>query len=412
MPMTAITLLLTILLTAPAAAPGVERRAGAPHPGTLSLDPPSGGVRIPIDLRGNQIYLRGRINDSDSLWMALDSGASANAIDAGVARSLGLAASGYGRARDAGRGVGVATLRNAIIRLPGATLTGAPLAAVPMEAFGRQTGEAMDAIIGNPLMNHCVVRIDYLARTLELLPAESFEYRGSGVVLPLTFRQRLPYITARLTIPGREPVDGRFVIDLGSSQALILTPTFVRDERVLDAVPNTLQARGRGVGAQIPARAGRVARLEIGGIGFDNPVTMVPVSPMSQVSAPGTAGNIGGEILRRFTVTFDYSRSRMILEPNARIGDAFEWDMSGLGVRMGPEGSGMMQVDWIQSRSPADEAGMRADDLIEAIDGRPVLEVGIPALREMLRRDGESHRFGVRRGNEQIEITFTTRRMI
>ena len=372
----------------------------------LSLDPPS-GVRIPIDLRGNQVYLRARINDSDSLWVLLDSGASANGIDGGTARLLGLAASAYDR-----RGGGSATLREAIVRLPGATLTGVPLSVLPLEAFNSQTGHATEAIVGQPLMDRCVVRIDYLARTLELLPAESFEYRGNGIVLPLTFEQGLPYITARLTIAGRAAVEGRFLIDLGSTQALILAPTFVRDERVLEAIPKTLEARGRGVGTQIPARVGRVARLEIGGIGLNEPVTIFPVSRMSRVSAMGTTGNIGGEILRRFTVTFDYPRKRMILEPNARIGDGFEWDMSGLGVRMGPEGSGTLQVDWIQSGSPADEAGMRVDDLIEAIDGRPALEVGMLGLRGMFRRDGESHRFGVRRGDERLEIILTGRRMI
>jgi len=41
-------------------------------------------------------------------------------------------------------------------------------------------------------------------------------------------------------------------------------------------------------------------------------------------------GPIGNEILRRFKVTIDYSRQRMMLEPNAHFSDPFENDMSGI----------------------------------------------------------------------------------
>ena len=420
--MTLIALLLAALLAAaasppPTAGPTATRIEHDPHdPGpdsaTLSLTPRPGGARIPIDVRGNLIYFRGRINESDSLWMVLDSGASANVVDAGVARAIGLAPSGSTRAQGAGGRVEVATVPEATVRLSGATLAGAPITAMPLDAFKRQSGRAMEAIIGHPLLDRCVVRIDYLGRTMEFLRADTFEYRGNGAVLPLTFDHRLPYITARLTLPGRKPLTGRFVIDLGSSQALILTPTFVKEHNVLGAIPRTIEARGRGVGGQLPSRVGRVARLEIGVIDLVRPVTMMPVQEQAYVSAADAIGNIGGEILRRFTVTFDYPRTRMILEPNARLHDAFEADMSGLGLRMGPDGSGTLQVEWIQSPSPAAEAGMRADDLIEQVDGRPALEVGIPGLREMFRRAGESHRFGVRRGDQQLVIAFTTRRLI
>ncbi|HKQ58579.1 MAG TPA: aspartyl protease family protein, partial [Candidatus Eisenbacteria bacterium] len=311
----------------------------------------------------------------------------------------------------AGGRVEVQTVRSATVRLPGATLAGAPITTMALDAFKRQTGRAMEVIIGHPLFDRSVVRIDYLNRVMELLPAEGYEYTGTGVVLPLTFEQRLPYITARVTLPGREPVEGRFVIDLGSTQALILTPGFAEKVKALDAFPRTIEARGRGVGGQLPSRIGRVSRLEIGGIGFDQAVTMIPASA-AHVGAEGAIGNIGGEILRRFVVTFDYTHKRMILEPNNRLADPFEADMSGMGMRMGPEGSATLQVDWIQSPSPAAEAGLKANDLIEQVDGRPALEVGVPGLREMFRRAGERHTFSVRRGEERLEIEFTTRRMI
>ena len=409
MPVIPIVLLLSALFAAPAPPAGtahVRESDGATL--TLATSP----ARIPLDLRGNHLYFRGRINDSDSLWMVLDSGASVNAVDAGVARAIGLETDGGGHAQGAGGKVEVQRVREATIHLPGATLAGAPITAMPLDAFKRQTGRAMEVIVGQPLFDRGVVRIDYVGRTMELLPAEGWEYTGKGVVLPLSFEQRLPYIKAKVTLPGRDPVEGRFVIDLGSTQALILTPTFAEKVKAVEAFPKTIEARGRGVGGQVPSRVGRVARLEVGGVGFEQVVTAIPASTQHHVGAGDAIGNIGGEILRRFVVTFDYARKRMILEPNAKLGDPFEADMSGLGMKMGPEGSGTLQVDWIQSPSPAAEAGIKADDLIEQVDGRPAIEVGVPGLREMFRRAGETHRFRVRRGDERLEISFTTRRLI
>jgi hypothetical protein len=428
MPLTAISIILTTLLatspTATPAAPAAEtsgapaqrvmRHFEAPDDAGLTFSPASGPVRIPFDLRGNHIYLRGRINDSDSLWIVLDSGASGNVIDADVAKAIGLEVTSVVQGHGAGGPVETGMIQKVTVRFPGVTLAGGSIAAMPLSPFKRATGRAMEAIIGYPLLNRCVVKVDYATRMLEILPAESFDYTGKGTVLPLTFEHRMPYVTASVTLPGRKPITGRCVIDLGSTQALILAPAVIRDERALEAITKTIEARGRGVGGQVPSRAGRVERLELGDLRFDQPVTMLPVPSDAMIGAQqkGMIGNIGGEILRRFTVIFDYPRKRMILEPNAHIGDPFEADMGGIAPRMGPDGSAALEVEWVQSASPAAEAGVKPNDLIESIDGRPALEVGVPGLKEMFRRAGQTHRLGIRRGDERIEVELTTRRLI
>jgi C-terminal processing protease CtpA/Prc len=160
------------------------------------------------------------------------------------------------------------------------------------------------------------------------------------------------------------------------------------------------------------SRVGRVQSVEVGGITFERPITMLPLSEEAMVGASDAIGNIGGEIMRRFTVTLDYPRKRMILEPNAQRREPFDADMSGLGMRMGPDGSNALEVEWIQSDSPASKAGVRPNDLIERIDGRPALEIGVSGLRAMSRRDGERHVLSIRRGHQTLEVTLTNRRMI
>lgn len=422
MPLNAVLLLLTTVLAAPPASTAAgsdaviaTARPAHDHPadtGRLILTPETGPARVPFDLFANHIYMRGRVNDSDSLWVVLDSGAGGNAIDDTLAMQLGLRVASMGRGRGAGGYVDAGQIPSVSVKLPGVTLDSVPIATMPLAPFRRQSGRPMDVIVGAPLINRCVLRIDYAGRMLEFLPAESFEYTGKGAIVPLTFEYGHPYIKARVTLAGRDPIEGRFVIDLGSSQAVIFTPSFIEKKHVMDGIGHTIEARGRGVGGQLSSRASRIPSVELGGITLERPVAMLPMSSQTMVGASDAIGNIGGEIMRRFTVTLDYTRQRMILEPNSQFGDPFEADMSGLGMRMGPDGSNALEVEWIQQDSPASEAGFQPNDLIERVDGKPALEVGMRGLREMFRRDGEHHVFAVRRGDQTLEIAFTTRRMI
>src|SRR5713226_8072665 len=50
--------------------------------------------RIPFELVGNHIYLRGSVNNSEPLWFLLDTGAAGSYLDAQHAKALGLGIQG------------------------------------------------------------------------------------------------------------------------------------------------------------------------------------------------------------------------------------------------------------------------------------------------------------------------------
>jgi len=131
--------------------------------------------------------------------------AGGNALDAGVAGTLGLPIGTGGEARGGGGSVQAGRAYGLTLRLPGATLTGALFGTISLDAFRLQGGRPMEAIIGYPLLSRSVVKVDYMARTLEILPPDTFQYTGHGTVIPITFKEHLPYITARVTLPAGHP---------------------------------------------------------------------------------------------------------------------------------------------------------------------------------------------------------------
>src|SRR6185503_18942939 len=126
----------------------------------------------------------------------------------------------------------------------------------------------------------------------------------------------------------------------------------------------------------------------------------------------GAAGNVGGGILRRFKVIFDYSRQRVILEPNKHFNEPYEYDMSGISLFSDSPDFKRIRVLRILQNSPASEVGIKPDDLLVAIDGRPAPDIGLRDIREMFQNPGRTFALQIQRGNESLNFKLTTRRLI
>ena len=367
-------------------------------------------ARIPFLFRNNHILLRATVGDSDSLWFILDTGAGGDVINWSTAKRLGLNVTAGSTARGAGGDVEAGIIHGASIRLPGVTLD-EPQTAISLDQLAVRTGHPCDGVIGRPFWMKSVVEIDY-ARG-ELVLYEPGKWRGKGTEFPLTFEQGHPYVKARATLPGGKAVEGRFILDTGSAGALILSPSVVEKEQAsLARAPRTLEMAAGGVGGRSWTRMARIEKLELGPYAMERPLAILRQEGPGDISAPGTLGNIGGDILRRFKVVFDYTGKRMILEPAAAFGEPFEADMSGLVLTPRDDGSGVVEVLIVQQDSPASELGIQVGDVLVSCDGRPITSGTMVELRRVFREEGRSVRLAVRRDSEVLEHTLVTRRLI
>lgn len=367
---------------------------------------------IPFAPDNRQISLRARIDERDAAWLLLDTGAAGSVLDERRAAALGLETVGHQESLGAfGRQAG-SIVRGVRVALPGFELLDQTMDTLSLEALSAQAGRPMDGILGRPLFDRCVVEIDYQRRCVSLHDAARFRYHGKGTIVPIEILEDQPYVTARVVLPGGRPITGRLVIDTGASSSLILSPDPADREELLATFGKTVSVQAHGVGGGGNVRIARVERLELGGFALERPITVLQPAGSGRVSAPGTLGNIGGGILSRFKVIFDYQRRRMILEAGPQIAEPFEADMSGLGLATTPPEYRRVRVSRVLDGSPALEAGVQAGDEVETVDGTLVAEIGVPALRERLRREGEDVRLQLRRGAERITVTLHTRRMI
>jgi predicted aspartyl protease len=367
---------------------------------------------IPFDGVNRHVAFTARLNDREGMLIVLDTGAGGSVLDAGRVESLGLTATGSQRALGSGGAVQGAMVHGVDVSLPGFQLLDQTMGTLPLGSLAAQAGRRLDGILGYPLFARCVVEIDYARKCVSLFDAAGYSYRGPGVSVPITFKENLPYVKARVVLPDGRSITGKFAIDTGASTSLILSPGPVEREGVVASLGKTMTVQSHGVGGATPVRLARVAKLELGGFTLEQPVTALQPPGVGRVSAEGTIGNIGGGILSRFKVTFDYSRRRMILEPGPDLALPFEADMSGLGLVSVPPEFRRVTVARVLDASPALEAGIEVGDEIETVNGKPVAELGVAALRERLRQEGQDVRFELLRGTERIALAIRTRRLI
>ncbi|MBD0369873.1 MAG: aspartyl protease family protein [Pyrinomonadaceae bacterium] len=366
---------------------------------------------IPIEMNGNHVLLQGRVNGSAPLWFTLDTGAASSVINMRLARELKLQVVGNSRAQGAGGMAESSRLNGITFSLPGVEIKNLSVMAIALESIEATAGRSMDVIIGAELFHRYVVEVDYASRTLTLYDPQQFVYKGTGESLPLKFFYNHPYVTGRIDMPGMEPIEGDFVIDAGSGFGITFQPGFVKEHKLMEHVTKTIQTKARGVGGEFPLAVGRVESLEIGRFKLDKPVTAFPQTG-GFISKEGSVGNIGGLILRRFKVIFDYPHKRMILEPNKSFGDPFDFDMSGLALVSESPQFKTIKINRVMDASPASEVGLKADDVVLEVDGRAAAEYTLHTLREMFKKEGKEYRLKIKRGEETLQVQIKTRRLI
>ncbi|MGH6877661.1 MAG: PDZ domain-containing protein, partial [Rhizomicrobium sp.] len=205
----------------------------------------------------------------------------------------------------------------------------------------------------------------------------------------------------------------KYDIDTGSRAELILTKPFAEKNDLRAKFPKGVDAvDGWGVGGPSRGYVTHADAMTIGPVTVDNVVVSMATENKGDFSGNDYQGNIGGGILKRFVVTFDYDTQTMYLKPlPGPIADIGTFDRAGMWFNEAPHGFAIVDVT---RGAPAEEAGLKTGDVILAVDGTPVGKIKLYDLRRRLRDDpaGTVVRFRVSEGTAIRTVAVTLRKLI
>ncbi len=219
-----------------------------------------------------------------------------------------------------------------------------------------------DGVLGAPFFATLRITLDYQRRAVTLRSSASRETSSDSVQIPMKLEGG-----KLLVLASAAGVTGWFCVDTGAGNALTLfTPTVKQRGLGKAFSPAVHTITGVSAGGYTRGTLVRVPEVAIGPFALRQVVAELSEAEKGLFASSLYAGNLGGEIWRRFNVTLDYSGHQMLLAPNDAIGQPFVGPRSGLSPSLV---EGVIQIVDVVDGSPAAEAGLRIGDVIVAMNG-------------------------------------------
>jgi len=370
----------------------------------------------PFEITSNKPFVQVTVNGSAPQWFVLDTGASGGSVVAKeCAKRLGLSLGDEQQAHmgaGAGVDVGLSVTPHVTLGIGADTMASPGLRVFPLAHVSKFEGRRVDGLIGEDFYHRNVIELDYATRKLRLHDPGTYVPPPHAVVVPITIEDGLVVAKGTVAIGGKRPIPCRMVIDTGVRATVILYQPFSNEHHLLGQPGNLINASvGGGVGGETRGDIGRLDSLRIGTMSFPRATAIFSRDSVGVFAQRDPDAIVGGDLLRRARVTFDYPHQRLVLEPYAGTPPPFEYDMSGTFLIAEGTDFDRIIVLGLTARTPASEAGIQKGDVILAIDGRHPPDLTLEQARALLRKPG-TYAVDVERDGRVLKLKLTTRRLV
>jgi len=367
--------------------------------------------RMPITVVNNLVILPITINNTFTLNFILDSGCHAPILldhqmtyffSFDQMRTIPIRGLGPNEEFEAD------VVMNCVFDMENVTANGVSLIILPENTFdiSAHLGVPVHGIIGYDLFKNFVIEIDYIGEWIRFYhPKKKIKRRGFEN-FPLTLENTKPFINAKISLDDSKVIDGKLMLDTGASYPLTLIQDTV--SKIMLPSPNLQAYLGTGLSGDLNGHIARSKSLQLEHFEFENIITAFPdkASIRHIVSEDQREGTIGGEILRRFRVIFDYPHQRLLLKKNGRYRSAFEYNKGGILIKAKGKNFNTFIITEIDPGSPAEKAKLQKGDQIIEVNGKVHSEITLNNIYNMMNvtKSGRMVRFTILRGTKIFKV--------
>ena len=208
-------------------------------------------------------------------------------------------------------------------------------------------GIPVNGIVGYQFFRNNLVEINYRKKTIIVfkdIPKNRNKIQKKFDAMPITVEKFKPYIKGIVTLDDHStPV--KLLVDIGNSDAVWL----FQDRSKFIKVPEKSfdDYLGKGFSGDVIGKRAKIEKMTMYDFEFNNPIAAFPdSSSIRNVSmVPDMMGSVGGEILKRFDLVFDYRNEQLFLKKNGNYSQPFSYNKSGVEIQHNG-------LQWVQETVP------------------------------------------------------------
>lgn len=314
--------------------------------------------------------------------------------------------------------------------------------------ISERLGVEVNGILNSSFFKDKVIEIDYIRKKLSIHKnRDKLKKKKLNKFEKIKTRitKERPYINIDAKINNSE-VKLNLLVDIGLSDGLWI----FENEKIKSNNNYFEDVLGRGLNGEVVGKRSRVDYAKISNFEFKDALVSYPHSkffPLFQFTDERN-GSIGAGILHRFHLIFDYQENQILLYPNAKFSDPFNYNMSGLEIQhngveyfnekvpltspkpnaaqdiseyvFGTENfiykfnlNPIFEVATVRKASPAGLAGILPGDQIKRINNKNIQRYSLQEINEMMRaEEGKWIYIDIERNNVPIAFKFQLKKII
>jgi Aspartyl protease len=281
--------------------------------GVARTDAGATATSVPFRFEDNRVFVSCYVDGKGPYAFVVDTGAGSVVVSTELARTLKLPLRAAGTTSGAGsRSPRIWRTELASFAVGGIRFRGVRAAALDLEEIRQGIGfRRFDGIVGYSVLRRFRVKIDMDASLLTLDTAP-IAVPASARSVPFTLEDELIHVPAAI-----DGIPGTVVLDTGDRSSLTLFRGFANAHDVYGRYPARRNAvTGYGVGGPVYGDVFTLPRLAIFGWTIQGVVTRASRDRGGVFATASEAGSIGGGLLRRFDVVYDYPGQRLLVWPS------------------------------------------------------------------------------------------------
>jgi hypothetical protein len=348
-------------------------------------------IEIPIQIQNNLIVVPVILNNKLPLRFIVDTGVRtailtqktfSDILELPYSRKYSISGPGGEKIIDA------YVANNVSLTLPGVSGKGHALLVLEEDYLELRNflGTDVHGILGYELFSRFIVKLNYSKKTMTLIQPDKFRPGKRYQELPMLVEDTKPFILTSINLSPTNSMTGKLLMDTGASHGLLLEPS--SDERIQVPANTVSTVIGRGLGGVITGKTGRIQSLKLGSYTLDNVLVNFPDpnSYMDTLKATLTFrhGSIGGEILSRFTVIFNFPQGKVFFKKNAAFKKEFYFNLSGIDLKAKGAKLDVFEISEVRESSPAEKVGVQSGDIIVSINGIMAKDLHLNELNALL----------------------------